>query len=105
MRNRRVDTHLEIDTDQGVVRCRKCRQVLCDADENYKYHLLCDRSPLQEAGPLVNDPSLYVDDDFEFRRYYCPNCAVQVETEVILADLPPIHDKEVYADSNAASEQ
>ncbi|MFC3958783.1 acetone carboxylase subunit gamma [Halovivax cerinus] len=95
MTERRVDAHIAIDTDRDVMVCRECGEELCAADENYKEHVLCDRSPLEEAGPLVNDPSLYVDEEFEFRRYYCPGCAKQLETEVILAEIPPIHDKEL----------
>lgn len=50
---------------------------------------------MEEAGPLMNDPSEYVDDEVEFREYYCPGCARRLETEVILAELEPIHDREL----------
>ncbi|MFC6768283.1 acetone carboxylase subunit gamma [Natrinema soli] len=31
-----------------------------------------------------------------FRKYYCPGCGTLLENEVILADLEPIHDRELY---------
>lgn len=103
MSERRLDEHLAIDTERSEIVCRKCGERLCDASENYKRHALCDRSPLTEAGPLLNDPADYVDDEFEFRRYYCPGCAVLLESEVILAELEPTHDKELL-DPTEASE-
>lgn len=95
MTERRLDAHLVVDADRGTIDCRKCGTTICGADENYKRHALCDRSPLEEAGPLVNDPSHYVDDEFEFRRYYCPGCAALLESEVVLAEIEPVHDKEL----------
>jgi hypothetical protein len=55
---------------------------------------------LTEAGPLLNDPKTYVDDDLEFRQFYCPNedCVTLLENEVIKSDHEPVHDKEVHVD-------
>lgn len=93
---KRIDLHLGIE-DGGVV-CRECGEDICAADENYKLHVLCDRKSLIEAGPLVNDPVQYVDEEMEFRQYYCPGCATLLENEVIEADLDPVHDKQVFED-------
>ena len=94
----RIDLHLEL--VDGMIACRSCGEALCAADENYKLHALCDRKPLSEAGPLVNDPKTYVDDDLEFRQFYCPNedCVTLLENEVIKADHEPVHDKEIHVD-------
>ncbi|MFC7216111.1 acetone carboxylase subunit gamma [Saliphagus sp. GCM10025334] len=94
---KQLDTHLAETTVDGarVIVCRRCEEVLCSSDENYKRHALCDRKPLPEAGSLVNDPTEFVDDEMEFRQYYCPGCATLLENEVILAELDPIHDKEL----------
>lgn len=89
----RIDPHLEL--DDGRITCRNCGEQLCDAEQNYKLHALCDRKSLTEAGPLVNDPSEYVDEAVEFRQYYCPGCATLLENEVIRADDEPVHDKQV----------
>jgi len=90
---RRVDLHLGL--EDGRVVCRECGEDLCAADENYKLFALCDRKPLTEAGPLLNDPAQYVDAEIEFRQYYCPGCATLLENEVIEADQEPVHDKQV----------
>lgn len=92
---RQLDIHLAIDDDRGVVVCRRCGEVICDADENYKLHALCDRKPLQDAGPLINDPKDYVDEEVEFRQFYCPGCGTLLENELILSELEPIHDKQL----------
>ena len=92
---RQLDRHMAVDDDRGVVVCRNCGDDICDADENYKLHALVDRKELTEAGPLVNDPAEYVDDELEFRQYYCPGCGTLLENEVILADLDPVHDKQL----------
>jgi N-methylhydantoinase B len=91
---RQMDLHLGI--DDGRVVCRSCGEVICAADENYKLHSLCERKSLTEAGPLVNDPAEYVDDEMEFRQFYCPGCATLLENEVIKADAEPVHDKQIF---------
>jgi acetone carboxylase gamma subunit len=89
--------HLErtaIDGTESIV-CSDCGERLCKASENYKLHALSRTMEMQEAGPLLNDPTEYVDDEMEFRQYYCPGCATLLENEVILAELDPIHDREL----------
>ena len=95
MARRRLDGHLDVDADAETVVCRRCDETLCDADENYKLHALCERLPVEEAGPLVNDPAEYVDDDLEFRKFYCPGCATQLATELVETDLEPVHEAEL----------
>jgi N-methylhydantoinase B len=90
----RIDRHLAI--ENGRVVCRSCDEAICDAEENYKLSSLCERKPLTEAGPLVNDPTQYVDDEMEFRQFYCPGCGTLLENEVIEADHDPVHDKELF---------
>ena len=92
---RQLDVHMAVDDDRGAIVCRNCDETICGADENYKLHAPCDRKPLTEAGPLVNDPSEYVDEEVEFRQFYCPGCGRLLENEVILAELEPVHDKEL----------
>lgn len=98
MTRQRLDAHLDVDTAAEEIVCRACDEVLCGADENYKLHALCERLPVEEAGPLVNDPETYVDDDLEFRRFYCPGCATQLATELIEADREPVHEVELHLD-------
>ena len=93
----RLDPTLSVESIDGTeqITCSDCNEVICPAGENYKLHALCDVRPLQEAGPLVNDPAEYVDDDLEFRQFFCPGCGTLLENEVVLAELEPIHDKEL----------
>lgn len=98
MTRQRLDAHLDVDTDTKTVVCRNCDEAICDADENYKLHALCERLPVEEAGPLVNDPEQYVDEELEFRKFYCPGCATQLATELIEANLEPVHEVELRLD-------
>jgi N-methylhydantoinase B len=91
---RQMDLHLEI--EDGRVVCCSCGEDICAAEENYKLHSLCERKSLTEAGPLVNDPAEYVNDEMEFRQFYCPGCATLFENEVIKADAEPVHDKQIF---------
>lgn len=95
--SQRLGYHLERVENEGsaVVACRECGEELCSAGENYKEHALAKTMEMEDAGPLLNDPSEYVDDEMEFRQFYCPGCATLLENEVILADLDPIHDSEL----------
>ena len=92
---RQLDRHLAVDDERDAIVCRGCGEEICGSDENYKLHALVDRKPMTEAGPLVNDPQDYVDDEMEFRQFYCPGCGTLLENEVILADLEPVHDKQL----------
>ena len=51
---------------------------------------------IQAANPLIVDPKLFIDPEVVFRQYFCPSCAVQIETEVLLASSEPVWDKELY---------
>lgn len=97
MSEQKIDRHLvcrTVDGDEMIV-CRECDTSICEQGENYKRHALARTKPLEEAGPLINDPAEYVDDELEFRQFICPGCGTLLENEVILAELDPIHDKEL----------
>jgi N-methylhydantoinase B len=93
----KLGPHLARESADGSdsIVCRNCDERLCEAGENYKLHSLARTMPLEEAGPHVNDPAEYVDDEMEFRQFYCPGCGTLLENEVILSDLDPIHDKQL----------
>lgn len=97
MSSKKLGYHLEQVATEGTeaVVCSECQEQLCEAGENYKLHALSQIFPMEEAGPLLNDPDVYVDDEMEFRQYYCPGCATLLENEVILSQLDPIHDREL----------
>ena len=93
-----LDHHLEIDDDGRIV-CRKCRHELGGVEENFKDHAVCKVRPIQDANPLIVDPSTFIDDEVVFRQYFCPGCATLLENEVILASSEPVWDKQVSAES------
>jgi acetone carboxylase gamma subunit len=76
-------------------RCMRCEHSLGPASENYKLHALIEQGPLSEANHYVGDPARYVDEEMVFRRFYCPGCAVLLDTEVARAADAPLHDIEV----------
>ena len=89
---RQLDHHLAID-DDGVVVCRKCGHRLGPEGENFKLHAVCKERPIQDANPLIVDPSIFIDREVVFRQYYCPGCATLLENEVLLAETEPVWDK------------
>lgn len=91
------DEHLVVvdGRDGDRLECRVCGEDVCRTDQNYKRHLLQEVTPVEEANPNLVDPAKYVDPDMEFRRYYCPGCATQVTTDIMLADREPIADKQL----------
>jgi N-methylhydantoinase B len=93
-----LDHHLEIDGD-GRIACRRCEHQLGTVEENFKDHAVCKVRPIQDANPLIVDPSIFIDDEVVFRQYFCPGCATLLENEVILASSPPVWDKQVSAES------
>jgi acetone carboxylase gamma subunit len=96
----RMNEYLEV--EGGRVRCRRCSTDICAADENYKLWVLQQRGPVTDV-PGVGDPEPYaMDQTLEFRRYYCPGCAVQIETEVSLPEFAPLWDIEIDARQPAA---
>jgi acetone carboxylase gamma subunit len=95
----RVSEYVEIEA--GRARCTRCAADFCAADENYKLWVLQDRAPITDV-PGAGDPTPYgMNATMELRRYYCPGCAVQLDTEVNLPEAAPLWDFEVKADSAA----
>lgn len=89
----RVTEYVEIEA--GRLRCSRCGTDFCDAGENFKLWVLQARGPVTDV-PGVGDPEPYgLQDRLEFRRYFCPGCAVQLETEVAPPDAEPLWDVEV----------
>ncbi len=90
---RLVSEYLELEA--GRLRCSRCGEDHCDAGENYKLWVLQDRAPVTDV-PGVGDPAPYeLAETLELRRYYCPGCAVQIDTEVALPQDPPLWDIEI----------
>ncbi len=89
----RLTEYLEI--ADGRIRCCRCSADICDRAENYKLWVLQDRVPITEV-PGAGDPAPYgMAAELELRRYCCPGCAVQLDTEVSLPEAAPLWDFQV----------
>ena len=91
---RQVDHHLAID-DSGRIVCRRCGHDLGSAEQNFKEGAVLKVRSIQDANPLIVDPTLFIDDEVVFRQFFCPGCATLLENEVILASSPVVWDKYV----------
>jgi N-methylhydantoinase B len=64
-----------------VLACSACDIVLSDYRGDYKNGLLVGESNV-DVLPLVEDPSLFLDEDMVLRRYCCPGCQVLMTVEI-----------------------
>lgn len=90
---RLVGDYLELDGDR--LRCAKCGHDLGPADGNYKEHLALRKRAIEDLGRLWIPPSKLVDDEMEFREFYCPDCATRLTTEVAAAGEPIVEDMSI----------
>jgi N-methylhydantoinase B len=82
----------------SAIACGRCRTRLSAADGNYKDGCGTIEGAVEESGPLMVDPAVFVDQKLAFRQYVCPGCGTLVETEVALAGDPVLHDIQIVAD-------
>ncbi len=75
------------------IRCR-CGKVISPAGENYREYALLKESPVQKAGPLVNEYKLG-EEAFAFREYCCPGCLTLLDAEVALKNAPILWDVQI----------
>ncbi len=86
----RLNEYLRVERHRIV--CRRCGHAHCAEDENVKLSLGVQIEPVTALSPLSRDPADYIDEPVEFRRFFCPGCATQVETEVALSRDPFLWD-------------
>lgn len=86
----RLNEYLRVERRRIV--CRRCGQDHCGEGENVKLSLHVKITPVTDLSPLNRDPADYIDEPVEFRRFFCPGCATQVETEVALSRNPFLWD-------------
>jgi N-methylhydantoinase B len=79
--------YLAIDAE-GWYRCRRCDHRVASNSTNWKWWALCAESHVE---PTVIHNAIVVrrNGDLMFRRYFCPSCAVQIDSEVALTGEPP----------------
>ena len=93
-RVRALSAGLELvgDGARGVFRCARCHHALGAADANYKLSSQLEQSAITAANPHIQDATLRTDAPLILRRYHCPGCGLTLETEIALADQPPLWD-------------
>jgi N-methylhydantoinase B len=72
--------------------CRRCHTDLGAVSENYKAHCVARDRDVSELGPLFPDPSYFIDDAVRCREHYCPGCATLLQTDIVRATDPLLHD-------------
>lgn len=74
--------------DDGWYCCRRCDHRLASNATNWKWWALCSEGHVE---PTLIHNAIVVrrSGDLVFRRYFCPGCGAQIDTEVALAGEPP----------------
>jgi hypothetical protein len=87
----RIHYYLDVDENKKI-KCRKCKQIICDATENYKkYAPRAEISPSEVPGfrPVANQSFTM------YYEYYCPCCFTLLDVEVAERGAPPLWDIQV----------
>lgn len=69
---------------ETLLGCRRCAEVLCAANENYKDYCARIEDAVTSANPYAIDPKTFVDEAVVFRSYACPGCGVMLATGIEL---------------------
>jgi acetone carboxylase gamma subunit len=67
--------------------------LICDANENFKEHVLLIESPVNKIGPLADISGKA--GQFVFREFCCPDCATLLSTEFALKGENILYDIEL----------
>ncbi len=89
----RLTETLILDGDRIV--CRMCGHGVGGLDAPYKTGLTRRDRPVTAAGPLIDEPSHFIDAELQFREFSCPGCGTLVETEVARAGDPVLNEIEL----------
>lgn len=92
-----IHEYLDLDPETESISCNDCGHQICSVDENYKRHCAMETVPLSDVGPEFESPSklLGARHDIEFRRFYCPSCAVLIDHEIAQAEDAILRDIEI----------
>lgn len=73
---------LEIVTVEGKknFRCAECKTLLCPVIEDYKNYVLKNEAPISKGEP---DYLVFKTDRFVLMEYYCPECGVMFEVDMV----------------------
>jgi N-methylhydantoinase B len=83
----RISESLQRASD-GSTQCRRCGAGVAPPQSDWKEHCVLRRLPIEEAGPLRTPAG-----EFFLVEACCPGCAALLDTDVVLGDDPPLHDR------------
>ena len=96
-----ITEYLEIDLAREMWCCRKCGRELISARDNYKKGcLIYERNPRTIYDPVVegrwsfSPPADWV----AILEFYCPDCGIMIETELLPLGHPITYDIELDID-------
>ena len=86
--------------------CTKCRTRIQNTGENYKSGCMKRITDVRDVGLSPIDPKLFIDDEIEYREYFCPGCGVLFQGDFNRPDDPDFQDicLASVADSGQASQ-
>ena len=84
---RRISEWLQQASD-GSTQCTRCGTAVAPAGADWKEHGVLRRLPIEHAGPLRTPAG-----EFFLVEACCPGCGALLDTDVVLGDDPPLHDR------------
>jgi len=78
--------------DGAFYTCRKCRTQIQSVEENYKSGCLKRVTGVSEVGLSPIDPHLFIDDEIEYREYFCPGCGLLLQSDFSRPEDPDFLD-------------
>jgi N-methylhydantoinase B len=74
--------------DSGSTQCTWCGNEFAEVGDDWKDHAVLKRVPVSAAGPLRTGNG-----QFFLIHAYCPTCATLLDTDLAMADDPPLYDR------------
>jgi acetophenone carboxylase len=93
-----VTESLDLDLNDEQWHCNRCGENLGAASDNYKNGCkVYERDPTEIHDPKIGGEFTFAPDPAWVRiiEFYCPSCAVQIETEYLPPGHPITHDIEI----------
>ncbi len=72
--------------------CTKCRTRIHSADANYKSGCVRRVTDVSDVGLTPIDPKLFIDDEIEYREYFCPGCGLLLQSNFCRPEDPDFRD-------------
>ncbi len=80
---------------QRHYQCNQCHTSLGSGHQNVKDFLARWNAAVSQAGYYYEDPARFVDENMEFREFYCPHCGTMLANEVARVGDAPLNEYEI----------